>query len=671
VLIICSAILLFFSGCSNTEIKKQEGESVKSAVNAIDMKPWKVLVIIGDQWNDPYSYNIDRNRVSGTDFTDVVTMLKIWGVPFDILRLDQQRLQINRFLDGAVRPNYGCVIWMADPDNLEGYSANYQTLTRVVEEYGISLIALSDYIKTKEVADLTGVDYKGVAEMSLDQDNRFEITGDHYITNDEVGTFLPDAGQLDKSRWGRLSSASEIYKDKETGTKVSVIQSALKNGTKLLGSIGKYPQLVVKDVNDATKVIWIGGGKDWFRKYPVMRRIFRNALVYSIGYGIFNDNFENGLIFVMDDVGCSEHAWSMRWHCPTPDKETLIKYLIEPLEKYGKMMVQNVTPGYANPVTQMVEVPWTIKPFRDVFGNWQDYGSTKEGLDEGLKRGVFEIQTHRIWTHMNWDLDSPPGPWWTGAVDGEMAEGPWYTERADSRRGVPIPSNDLLFMYRTGIDAVKKAFGVTPLSAAASSFRVTVEEGDSERLRVAAIAGIGVSSNTGEYISHERSIEFTMMMPEVVVCHDLDLTVQTDDPADKSDADWYLLREMPAEDLLSSKIAGGRRINLRDKDEWINSRKDKKWMGFNEYCAYLHTGISIDGNNGPEIELYYDQHYCHYFRDNSSSWTIEFPDDLMDDHAISVTIDGVENKIISESGQTIEIPEGTGKHSLKLNFQPK
>ena len=86
------------------------------------VKPFKVLVIIGDQWIDPLSYHIDTRRVRGEEFIDVVTILKIWGVPFDILRLDEQRLQINRFLDGEAKPNYGCVIWMANPDVLEGYA---------------------------------------------------------------------------------------------------------------------------------------------------------------------------------------------------------------------------------------------------------------------------------------------------------------------------------------------------------------------------------------------------------------------------------------------------------------------------------------------------------------------------------------------------------------------
>ena len=47
--------------------------------------------------------------------------------------------------------------WMADPDKLSGFSANYQTLKRAVEEYGISMIALFDNIKIQPVADLAAL----------------------------------------------------------------------------------------------------------------------------------------------------------------------------------------------------------------------------------------------------------------------------------------------------------------------------------------------------------------------------------------------------------------------------------------------------------------------------------------------------------------------------------
>ena len=567
--------------------EKKEGP----ADTQLTIKPFRVLVIIGDQWSDPQSYNIDTRRVKGDDFIDVVTMLKIWGIPFDILRLDEQRLQINRFLDGEAKPNYGCMVWLADPDKLQGYSANYKTVKRAVEEYGISLIVLADNIKTKEIADLTGISYQGIISDRIKVgEMKFSISGNHFITSEAMGITLPDSNQLTKKSIPEANGITAGYSEKVDPSKCTIVNCVASPQVKVLATFGNYPQLVVRDVNENTKVVWIGGGKDWFRTYPVMREIFRKSLVYSIGYGVFNDNFENGFIFIMDDVGCSEHAYSLRWHYPTPSKETLIKYLIEPLEKNGLMMVQNITPGYANPKTKMIESPWTQEPFVDTFGNYQDYRSTKEGLEEGLKRGVFEIQAHRAWSHMNWDLDSPPGPWWDGPIDGEIAVTDWYNEVVDVRRdAAPVPSNDLLFIYKTGIDAIKKAFDVTALSAEVrpgAELREGTHGGD-DNGRVAAIAGLGISREC--YVGIDRTIELSMMMPEQFTCHDLDLTSKTDSPADTTEEGWDALLKLTTEQLVSSKIAGGRRINLTDNSNW--TEKNKYWMGFNECCAYLHTGM--------------------------------------------------------------------------------
>ena len=558
-LILTSLFLLLsalISGCIRTDKKATDMGGLKSFNKVVKLKPFRVLVIIGDQWTDPMSYNIDPRRVQGTDFLDVINMLKIWGVPFDILRLDEQRLQINRFLDGEAKPNYGCVIWMADPAKLKGFSANYKTLERAVKEYGISMIALFDYIKSKEVADLVGVTYSDVTSMQMGMNSKaFSISGGHFITSEAKDVLLPDQNLTARTSIPDANGITPVGADsKVERTSVNIVRCTASDSIKVLGSVGNIPQLVVRDINRETKVVWIGGGKDWFRKYPVMREIFRKALVYSIGYGLFNDNFENGFIFIMDDIGCSEHAWSLRWHYPTPRKDTLIKYLIEPLEKYGFTMVQNITPGFANPEKQIIESPWTVKPFKDIFGNWQDYGSTKEGLDEGLRRGVFEIQAHRAWSHMNWDLDSPPGPWWGSAVEGELAVTDWYNEVVDVRRGhAPVPSNDLLFIYKMGIDAIKKSFNRVVLSAEVRPGAELKEgtKGGYDNGRIAAIAGLGVSREC--YVGFDHTIEFTMMMPEQFTCHDLDLTAQTNSPADQTEEGWDALLNMTREQLVSFK----------------------------------------------------------------------------------------------------------------------
>jgi len=657
--------------CSNDGSGGPVDNPETTAAGNISAKPFRVLVIIGDQWNDPLSYHIDTRRVEGTDFIDVVSMLKVWDVPFDILRLDEQRLQINRFLDGQANPNYGCVIWMANPELLEGYSAHYQTLKRVVEEYGISMIALFDNIKTDELAELVGVDYQGVESISFPGSaDKLDISGGHFITGDAGGVTLPDAERqvppsIPQSN-GINSGIVELSKAPEVISKV--ICDAPESVT-VLGTMGEDPQLVVRDVNDDTKVIWIGGGKDWFRKYPEMRNIFRKSLVYAIGYGGFNDNFDHGFIFIMDDVGCSEHAWSLRWHYPTPSKETLLKYLIEPLEERGLMMVEFITSGYADPEKKMVVEPWTVEPFEDIFGNWQDYGSTKEGLDEGVRRGVMEIQGHRAWSHMNWDLDSPPGPWWGSPIDGELAKVDWYNEVVDVRRGaVPVPSNDLLFIYRTGIDAIKRSFGVVALAAEVRPLAELREgtEGGFDNGRVAAIAGLGISREC--YVGFDHTIELSMMMPEQFTCHDLDLTKQTDALADEDEAGWDKLLKMSTEELLASEIAGGRRLNLVDNTDWIERWKDKYWMGFNEACAYMHAGISGIRNKGTLIEFNYDGHYCKYFESKPSRWTLELSDGFMENLGddASVLVDGVKMKSGPASSQVIEIPAGLGSHTIEI-----
>ncbi len=635
------------------------------------VKPFRVLVIIDNQWKDPLSYNIDSRRVEGEEFTDVVTMLKIWGIPFDVLRLDEQRLQINRFLDGEAKPNYGCVIWMADPNNLEGYSAHFETLKRAVEEYGISMIALFDNIMSGDVAELVGVDCKGT--QRIDQNNnveKFAISGDHFITRDAEGIALPN-----HELWVPSSIPSGDFNTPTTKgpmgylDSISIIHCSALESVEVLGTVAGNPQLVVRDLSDETKVIWIGGGKDWYRQYPVMRGIFRKSLVYAMGYGVFNDNFENGFIFIMDDVGCSEHAYSLRWHYPTPSKETLIKYLIEPLEERGLMMVQNITPGYANPKTRMIENAWDVEPFTDIFGNWQDYGSTYEGLKEGLERGVFEIQPHRAWSHMNWDLDSPPGPWWDDPIDGEMSDVDWYNEVVDVRRdAVPVPSNDLLFIYKTGIDAVWEAFGVVPLSAEVRPVAELKDgtHGGDDNGRIAAIAGLGVSREC--YVGFDRTIEFSMMMPEQFTCHDLDLTPKSGALADTIDEDWGVLLEMTTEQLLGSKIAGGRRASLLNNTDWIDSRKDKYWMGFNETCAYLHSSIKETSGNGFGLVFNYDTHYCKYFENKSSRWTLELSDSFREKlgSGASVIIDGRKTGMELGPEQLIEIPGGLGSHKIDI-----
>ncbi|MHC4329650.1 MAG: hypothetical protein ACYSWW_16175, partial [Planctomycetota bacterium] len=410
------------------------------------------------------------------------------------------------------------------------------------------------------------------------------------------------------------------------------------------------------------KTVWIGGGRDWFGKHAAARKIFRNALVYCMGFGLFNDNFDNAFIFVMDDMGASEHAYSLRWHYPTPSRDTIVKYLVEPLEEYGFVIVQNVTPGYANPVTRMVESPWTREKFTDPFGNVQDYASTKKGLDEGLRRGVFEIQPHRVWTHQTWDLDSPPGPWWDAPLEDERADGRWYTETYDSRRDMPVPSNDMLFLYKVGRSAVERQFGVTPLGVTIRPRRSLHDDNG----RLAAIAGFGLGTSSAQlhYIGADCTIQFSMMFPERLYCHDLDLLEKTDS---EITGPYSSLDEQDISALRSATVVGSRRIDLRSR-EWIQSRKNKRWMGYNEVCAYVHSNIDIQTEGALAMLFDYDSHYSRYFSNHESTWTLELSDRYRKKLAknVSIIIDGKSSKITLTSSQAITIPPGVGAHKVEI-----
>jgi hypothetical protein len=107
---------------------------------------------------------------------------------------------------------------------------------------------------------------------------------------------------------------------------------------------------------------------------------------------------------------------------------------------------------------------------------------------------------------------------------------------------------------------------------------------------------------------------------------------------------------------------------VHDNLNWIESRKDKYWMGFNETCAYLHSEISDTGTDGFGINFNYDGHYCKYFEKKQSVWTFEISDNFR--HAlgtgVSILVDGKPALTGLSASQKIEIPAGLGIHTLKV-----
>src|ERR1700739_790609 len=111
------------------------------------LKPYRVLIVISDQWKDPRSFLVS----GGGEFQTVVTMFKSWGIPFDILRLDQTLMDPNHFTDLAGHPRYGA-IFVEVPGDVS--DADQALISDAVQKQHISLVAIGDRIRQPVIQQL-------------------------------------------------------------------------------------------------------------------------------------------------------------------------------------------------------------------------------------------------------------------------------------------------------------------------------------------------------------------------------------------------------------------------------------------------------------------------------------------------------------------------------------
>ncbi|HUU28277.1 MAG TPA: hypothetical protein VM123_10730 [archaeon] len=586
--------------------------------------PYRVLLVIGNQWQDQSSFLIDipaseglnydfTYRPEGTDFMQLVVMLKSWGIPFDILRLDQQSLDINHFLGPDNKPSYGCILWAADPQAGLA-SQDYSVLREAVKTHGISLVALSNRINQPVLEELLGLRY---IAYNMTHDN-ITTDGIHYLTRGMSPAITPleNAGYSHRARVEALS------------------------GVQVLASQGKYPALTLRNLESGARAIWIGGDYGIMFDRQNLRTVLRRAITCAVGYSLFK-TWENNVVIVMDDPGGAQCAWLDSWHYPTLSQDEIRKHLIAPLKKHRARLVLNVIPGFVNDRKRRVELAFQ-QDFTDQFGVRQDFVSTKRGLDEGLREGVLEIQSHG-WTHMQPDLDSPPGPWWGAPLDGEKAEVGWYREFGDTRRGfTEIPAAIQTFRMKTGIRWLKHLFEIDPLSFVSGGGGVSLSYPNHTWI-LAARAGFGWFCWFGGYLGPDMAVrrwlfEGTPEAPQTLGA--------MPDSHDKG------IAEHPEEFLKTFEKAGPRAI----------------YIGLNEYIGYLHAGRQCESPRGLEVDYNYDPHYCQFFRTSQSAWQLDLADWAREKLAgKTILVDGTSpGKVAPKGIQEIRIPAGTGRHTVAI-----
>ncbi len=143
-------------------------------------------------------------------------------------------------------------------------------------------------------------------------------------------------------------------------------------------------------------------------------------------------DYAHRVILELDDWGIADKGFLSYWRYLEPSEEMIRKDLIEPLQQHHAVASAMVISGYVNRASKRIVSPW-IRNFTDLYGLHQAYSSTRKGLEEAVAAGVLDVESHG-WTHMEPDLEPPPGPWWSANLAGEGSVDGWYSELYDMRR---------------------------------------------------------------------------------------------------------------------------------------------------------------------------------------------------------------------------------------------
>lgn len=593
------------------------------------LKPYRVLVVVAG-WGDPASQVIGEKDA----FQPVAALLKAWSVPFDILRLDQQTLGASYLFDrsGAVR--YGAMLWLADMPSYAG--KNLAVLSEAVQQ-GTSIIVAASRFTDPALERILGLHYKA-DYRAPDPVLRGPV---HFITR-------------------------ELMEDTKPGREQSLHIWVECRGAQALISQGRHPVLTVYQPSPDTAAVWIGvPDMRSLLDSPYWRNIFQRSLLWGLRYLVLPDvDYSRRVLVMIDDWGAADKSFLSYWRYQTVTEELMRDKVIPVLAHHHAVVSANVVTGFVDRKTHRVISPWNQK-FTDDYGVEQDYASTERGLKAAVEAGVLEIQSHG-WTHMQPDLDSPPGPWWTADLDGEASVGGWYEEFEDTRRGVEAPALAQLFHLKRSLDYLRQDFGARPLSVIIGGGGWS-KSYQNHSARVAAQAGFGLFDINESYFYLDRDLALDMTGISPASGHQYDRELHPEKWPQHPDGPFVLL--FHDRDISLQHDFVERTFNALPKDTMT--------LSMNHYVGILHAQVT-SASEGIEFGFQYEEPYGAYFANHPSSWRLLLADPLVDKIKQSATanmiVDGrmagpLNTSQLAERPVLIHLPAGTGTHSWKLELK--
>lgn len=582
-------------------------------LSATQLKPYRVLIVISDQWKDPRSFLVS----GGGEFQTIVTMFKSWGIPFDILRLDQSSMDPNRFSDFSGHARYGAILWDVPDEKIT--DADQAVVADAVQKLHTSLIAMGNRIQQPVIQRLLGIRYQNEHMNSAHP----IVAGNSFVLRG-----LP----------------ADLRQQGPDVISMQRVQIEL-TGAKVLAEAGGVGQITEKEIADDTRAIWIGGDIDQMLLYQPLRTALRRAVTEAIGYSL-TKSWTKTIILTMDDMGNAQNAWLEHWHYPALTAEQIRHSLIEPLQAHHAVLSLNIVPGFVDDAQRRIVPTWN-QQFTDSFGTQQDYVSTKKGLDQGIAQGVLEIESHG-WTHMQPDLVSPPGPWWGSPLMEERAEIGWYREFYDVRRGREIAAAEQKFHMEQSADWIEAEFGQFPLEFSTGGNGVS-RSPDNNTWRLAAETGYGYY---GGYLGRDLAVEGR---------------------AD-SNADFGGTDDVP---LLLPAPPDGHDRGIAHDPEGFAKLFDRYpgylFTGLDEYIGYQHATIRTSAAAAvpdPTLTVDYDPHYCRALISKSSNWNLNIADWLRPSlRSSQVWVDGKNRGFVKDETTVIDFSAGSEKHTLALHTQ--
>jgi len=592
------------------------------------LKPYRVLLVV-DQWADPASQVIASEKDA---FQPVAALLKAWSVPFDILRLDQQSFGAGYLFERSGRVRYGSVVWLADAASYE--NKHVDKLAEAVAA-GTSVVTVSSRFQDPALEQILGLKFK--EEYSAT--DPLEIESAHFITR-------------------------EVEHEKTANWEFGARLWVESRGAQVLLRQGRHPLVTVRQPRPDTAAVWMAAPNfAALRDSPYWRSIFHRSLLWGLGYLVEpGQDYAHRILLMCDDWGAADKSFLSYWRYQTVTEELMRGKVIPALAARKAVVSANVVTGFVDRKTHRVISPWGQK-FTDAYGVLQDYTSTQRALKAAAAAGVLEIESHG-WTHMQPDLDSPPGPWWTADLDGEASAGGWYEEFADTRRGTEAPALAQLFILKRSLDYLREDFGARPLSVIIGGGAWSKSYAN-HSARIAAQAGFGLFDINERYFYLDRDMALDMAGISTGKTHAYDRELRLDQWPPHLDGPMVI-------------VFHDRDISLQHDfvERFLAAiPREMSFVSMNQYIATLHTEIAAPAAEGWQLRFHVDDPYCAYFGKHPSSWRLVLADPLLERlrkaPAVTVAVDGQPGARLSAenlAGQPImiEIPAGLGEHTWKL-----